>query len=68
MSLKDLPNPGTSATMAVKGAACGLRPDLDEMTQDTGFDFSGAKYFLDKNQSVTFETIKNVKDTKKLGD
>lgn len=67
MSLKDLPNSGTSTTMAIKGAACGIRPDLDEMSPDTSFDFSAAKDFLEENQIVTKETIKNVKDTKKLG-
>ena len=66
MSLKDLSNAGTSNTMAIKGAACGIRPDLDEMSPDTAFDFSAAKDFLEENQTVTKETIKNVKDTKKL--
>ena len=44
-------SPGTSKTMAIKGAACGIRPDLDEMGADTGFDFSNAVQFLPEAQA-----------------
>lgn len=39
-------HPGTSGTMPVKGSGCGIRPDLDEFGEDTGFDFSQAQQFL----------------------
>ncbi len=38
--------PGTSKTMAISGACCGIRPDLEAMTDDTGFDFSAAAGLL----------------------
>lgn len=41
-------HPGTAGSMPVKGTTCGIRPDLDEMSQDTGFDFSEAKAMLEK--------------------
>jgi len=44
-------SPGTSKTMAIRGAACGIRPDLDEMGADTGFDFSNAVQFLPEAQA-----------------
>lgn len=37
------PAPGTSGLMPVRGSSCGLRPNLDEMSEDVGFDFSQAK-------------------------
>lgn len=40
-------NPGTSKTMPIKGSGCGIRPDLDEMSEDTAFDFSKAQELLD---------------------
>jgi len=49
-------SPGTSKTMAIKGAACGIRPDLDEMTADTGFDFSNAVQFLPETQANAVAT------------
>ena len=39
----DVKHPGTAGLMPVKGTTCGLRPDLDEMSEDTEFDFSMAK-------------------------
>lgn len=39
-------HPGTAGLMPVKGTTCGLRPDLDEMGADTGFDFSEAESLL----------------------
>ncbi|MEN9465738.1 MAG: hypothetical protein RL217_1919 [Pseudomonadota bacterium] len=41
--------PGTSGTLPVKGSSCGIRPDLDEMGENTEFDFSKAKEFLQEN-------------------
>lgn len=41
--------PGTSGTLPVKGSSCGIRPDLDEMGEDTEFDFSKAKELLQEN-------------------
>lgn len=38
--------PGTSGTMPIKGAACGIRPNLAEMSTEVAFDFSKAKEFL----------------------
>lgn len=37
--------------MPVKGTTCGLRPDLDKMGADTGFDFSMAKALLAAEKS-----------------
>lgn len=39
-------HPGTSGLMPVKGSTCGIRPDLDAMNEDTGFDFSQAQQLL----------------------
>lgn len=39
----DVKHPGTAGLMPVKGTTCGLRPNLDEMSEDTEFDFSMAK-------------------------
>lgn len=39
-------HPGTAGTMPVKGTGCGIRPDLDEIGSDTGFDFSAAAQWL----------------------
>lgn len=39
-------HPGTSGLMPVKGSTCGIRPDLDAMDADTGFDFSQAQQLL----------------------
>lgn len=39
-------HPGTAGLMPVKGTTCGLRPDLDELGEDTGFDFSAAREWL----------------------
>lgn len=44
-------HPGTAGLMPVKGTTCGIRPDLDEMTEDTGFDFSQAQQLLQKQQN-----------------
>ncbi|MFY9179449.1 MAG: hypothetical protein WAO12_06675 [Venatoribacter sp.] len=44
-------HPGTAGLMPVKGTTCGIRPDLDEMTEDTGFDFSQAQQLLRKQQN-----------------
>lgn len=48
---EDIKHPGTAGLMPVKGTTCGLRPNLDEMPEDTEFDFSMAKELLDNNQS-----------------
>lgn len=40
-------HPGTSGSLPIKGSGCGIRPDLDEMSEDTAFDFSAAQAFLD---------------------
>ena len=39
-------HPGTAGPMPVKGTGCGIRPDLDEIGSDTGFDFSAAAQWL----------------------
>ena len=44
-------HPGTAGTMPVKGTGCGIRPDLDEIGEDTGFDFSDAAALLESEQS-----------------
>jgi len=50
-------HPGTSGLMPVKGSGCGIRPDPDAMTDDIGFDFSGAdalnKETTEKTEEVT---------------
>ena len=59
-----LPNKGTSGLMPVKGSGCGIRPDLEELGEDTGFDFSQAHTLLptEKNSDKASN-----KDTKKVG-
>lgn len=43
-------HPGTSGLMPVRGSSCGVRPDTDSMTEDTGFDFSAAAQLRDSLQ------------------
>lgn len=52
-------HPGTAGLMPVKGTTCGLRPDLDEMGADTGFDFSKAKKLLSADSKQTKKDSKN---------
>lgn len=59
-------HPGTSGSMPIKGTGCGIRPDLDEMSADTSFDFSMAKAVFEE-QEVTEEEqgkegVKKVED------
>ncbi|MAL97474.1 MAG: hypothetical protein CL583_03395 [Alteromonadaceae bacterium] len=35
-------NPGTAKAPPIIKAGCGIRFDLDQLAEDTGFDFSGA--------------------------
>lgn len=51
--------PGTSGLMPVKGSHCGLRPDLDDMTSDTAFDFSGAAELLNENKELMEKNDEN---------
>lgn len=45
-------HPGTAGSMPVKGTGCGIRPDLDELGEDTGFDFSAAALLQQGNESA----------------
>ena len=38
--------PGTSGTMPIEGAACGIKPSKEAMEVDFSVDFSKAKAFL----------------------
>lgn len=42
--------PGTSGTMPVTGAACGIKPSKEAMEVDFTIDFSQAKQFLQSNK------------------
>ncbi|WP_301179564.1 hypothetical protein [Thalassolituus sp. UBA3500] len=44
-------SPGTSGLMPVKGSGCGIRPNIEEMEDSEGFDFSAASELLQKNES-----------------
>ncbi|PHS64184.1 MAG: hypothetical protein COB09_07285 [Thalassobium sp.] len=48
--MSDKKHPGTAGLLPVKGSGCGIRPDPDAMNDDTGFDFSGARSLLEKEQ------------------
>ena len=48
-------HPGTAGSMPVKGTGCGIRPDLDELGEDTGFDFSAARALLQPEQKSDAE-------------
>ena len=48
-------HPGTAGSMPVKGTGCGIRPDLDELGADTGFDFSAARALLQPEQKSDAE-------------
>lgn len=48
--MSDKKHPGTAGLLPVKGSGCGIRPDPDAMSDDTGFDFSGARSLLEKEQ------------------
>jgi len=39
-------HPGTSGLMPVKGSGCGIRPNVEEMEDSEGFDFSAAASLL----------------------
>lgn len=60
-------HPGTSKAMPIKGSGCGIRPDLDEMSEDTAFDFSKAKELIDplvkpeNDENLKPEDNKNLK-------
>ena len=43
--------PGTSGLMPVKGSGCGIRPNIEEMEDSEGFDFSAASELLQKNEN-----------------
>lgn len=49
-------HPGTAGLMPVQGTTCGLRPDLDKIGNETGFDFSQAVQFLPKEESSDYST------------
>jgi hypothetical protein len=42
--------PGTSGLMPVKGSGCGIRPNIDEMEDSEGFDFSAASELLQEDK------------------
>mgnify|MGYP001180061809 FL=1 len=42
--------PGTSGLMPVKGSGCGIRPNIDEMEDSEGFDFSAASELLQEDE------------------
>ena len=44
-------SPGTSGLMPVKGSGCGIRPNIEEMEDSEGFDFSAASELLQKNEN-----------------
>lgn len=52
-------HPGTSGLMPVKGSGCGIRPDPEALTDDTGFDFSEAKNWLKPDTDESTETNSN---------
>lgn len=54
-------HPGTAGLMPVKGTTCGLRPDLDEMGKDTGFDFSMAEELLTAEEGNELTDKQDVK-------
>jgi len=37
--------------MPVKGSGCGIRPNIEEMEDSEGFDFSAASELLQKNEN-----------------
>ncbi|MDF1764195.1 MAG: hypothetical protein P1U57_12360 [Oleibacter sp.] len=57
--------PGTATLMPVKGSTCGLRPNLDEFPEDTGFDFSGAAELIEEELIEPELTEKEEPDSKK---
>ncbi|MEC8907943.1 MAG: hypothetical protein VYE76_03595 [Pseudomonadota bacterium] len=42
--------PGTSGLMPVKGSGCGIRPNIEEMEDSEGFDFSAASELLQEDE------------------
>jgi hypothetical protein len=44
--------PGTSGTMPITGAACGIKPSKEAMEVDFTVDFSQAKQFLPQEQTL----------------
>lgn len=60
-------HPGTAGTMPVKGTGCGIRPDLDEIGADTGFDFSAAAELLESAQKPVMAPDTPAADTNEKG-
>ncbi len=48
--------PGTSGTMPIEGAACGIKPSKEAMEVDFSVDFSQAKQFLPKDSEPSEDT------------
>lgn len=57
--MSDQKHPGTAGLLPVKGSGCGIRPDPDALNDDTGFDFSGARSLLEKQQKASGIAHKN---------
>ena len=51
--------PGTSGLMPVKGSGCGIRPNIEEMEDSEGFDFSAASELLQKNENDDQASVEN---------
>ena len=51
-------SPGTSGTMPIEGAACGIKPSKEAMEVDFSVDFSQAKAFL-TNEKDSDERAQN---------
>lgn len=45
--MSDKTHPATSGSLPVTGSGCGIKPDLDKLGEETGFDFSKAKDLKD---------------------
>ncbi len=56
-------HPGTAGSMPVKGTGCGIRPDLDEIGADTGFDFSAAAELLEAEHKATTTSDVSAQET-----
>jgi len=56
-------HPGTSGLMPVKGSGCGIRPNVEEMEDSEGFDFSAAASLL--AEEAKEETLQEKKSAQK---
>jgi len=58
-------NGSVKKSFPVKGTGCGIRPDVEELGEDTSFDFTDAKAIWQQSQANNKSKTEQEKQTKK---